>query len=48
MAQSKGEARLMELGRQVISAERLFGEGSPQHQRAVAAWRKQQQKLGIE
>ena len=37
--------KLMELGRQVIAAERIFGKDSPQHKRAVAAWRRQQRKL---
>lgn len=42
-----GYDRLMELGRQVVTAERIFGPGSPQHKRAVTAWRKQQIKLGV-
>lgn len=39
--------KLMELGRQVIAAELIFGAGSPQHKKAVAAWRRQQRKLAI-
>lgn len=42
-----GEQKLMELGRQLIRAEQVFGEGSVQHKRAVAAWSKQQKKLGV-
>lgn len=38
--------KLMELGRNVIAAERVFGKNSPQHRRAVAAWNRQQQKVG--
>ncbi len=41
------DAKLMELGRWVCDAERLFGKGSAQHKRAVAAWRKRQRQLGI-
>lgn len=36
---------LMDLGRQVIEAERLFGQGSIQHHRALSAWRAQQRKM---
>jgi hypothetical protein len=32
------DAHTAELGRQVITAERLFGTGSVQHERAIAAW----------
>lgn len=39
--------KLMELGRAVIAAERLFGKNSPQHNRAVAAWKAQQKKMRI-
>jgi ribosomal protein L18E len=39
--------KLMSLGRTVINAETVFGAGSVQHKRAVAAWRKQQEKMGI-
>lgn len=42
-----GYTKLMELGRAVIDAERLFGEGSVQHKRAVAAWQAQQKKMGV-
>jgi hypothetical protein len=42
-----GYQKLMELGRQVVSAERLFGAGSPQHNKAVAAWTRQQKKMGV-
>lgn len=41
------EKKLMEIGRQVVSAETVFGAGSPQHKRAVAAWKKQQKKVGV-
>jgi hypothetical protein len=41
-----GYQKLMELGRQVISAERLFGAGSTQHKKAVAAWQRQQKRMG--
>ena len=44
----KGYEKLMELGRQVIRAEQVFGEGSTQHQKAVAAWQRQQKKLGVQ
>lgn len=44
---AKGYERLMELGRAVIAAERIFGEGSVQHRRAVAAWQAQQKKMGV-
>ncbi len=40
-------AKLMDLGRQVISAEQVFGKDSSQHKRAVAAWRRQQKKVGV-
>lgn len=40
-------AKLMELGRQVIAAESIFGAGSPQHNKAVAAWKRQQKRMGI-
>jgi hypothetical protein len=39
--------QLMELGRQVVRAEELFGKGSPQHEKAVAAWRRQQRKVKV-
>lgn len=39
--------KLMELGRQVIAAEKIFGAGSVQHKRAVAAWKRQQQRMGV-
>jgi hypothetical protein len=38
---------LMQLGRWVLDAERLFGAGSPQHKKAVAAWTRQQQRMGV-
>lgn len=44
---SAGEQKLMELGRQVLAAERVFGAASWQHKRAVAAWERQQKKLGV-
>lgn len=44
----KGEYdRLMQYGRDVLRAEAVFGVGSPQHDRAVAAWRAQQERLGV-
>jgi hypothetical protein len=42
-----GYQKLMELGRQVLAAERVFGAGSWQHKRAASAWEKQQRKLGV-
>jgi hypothetical protein len=47
MTQTKGEARLMELGRQVLYAETLFGKDSLQYHGAVERWKAQQRKLGI-
>lgn len=39
--------KLMDLGRAVITAERLFGKDSVQHRRAVANWQTQQKKMGV-
>jgi hypothetical protein len=39
--------RLMALGRAVIEAERWHHVGSPQHIRAVRAWKRQQRHMGI-
>jgi hypothetical protein len=40
-------ARLMALGRAVITAEEWHGIGSPQHIRAVRSWKRQQRHMGI-
>jgi hypothetical protein len=42
-----GYQKLMELGRQVLAAESLFGAGSTQHKRAAAAWQRQQKRMGV-
>lgn len=42
-----GYHRLMQLGRDVIAAERTFGAGSPQHVKVAAAWKRQQKKMGV-
>jgi ribosomal protein L18E len=39
--------RLMEAGRQVVVAQRLFGSGSVQHKQAVATWRMRQAAIGV-
>lgn len=47
MALNREERLLMQLGREVVATERVFGAGSTEHQKAVARWQKQQKKLGV-
>jgi hypothetical protein len=40
-------AHLMQLGAQVVQAELVFGHGHPTYEAAVAAWKAQQEKMGV-
>jgi hypothetical protein len=43
----RGYDRLTALSRAVGTAERWHGVGSPQHIRAVRAWKRQRRHMGI-
>jgi hypothetical protein len=45
-ARPAGWAELMAIGRAVIDAERIFGDGSPEHARQVDRWRACQRRYG--
>lgn len=40
--------RLMEIGRQLVQYEALFGKGSAQYKSAKAKWRRQQDAMGVQ